>query len=178
VGQIIDILTWKPVERMPDPPEHWPAYCDPENETRGKNYKGWRNAADITKDIRRDIKDAIKTGALPSGLKVSVTCDNYSMGRSIYCTVKAVPEWFRVYNYKWLLWYRDNPHACWDEGPDVRTKTADRLISKLKAIVNSYNRDNSDSQVDYFDRDFYEHVDFGDECEKADKTKQLSALTV
>ena len=42
-------------------------------------------------------------------------------------------------------------------------KPADSIIrSRIEQIVGSYNRDTSNSQVDYFNCRFYEHVSWAD----------------
>ena len=43
---------------------------------------------------------------------------------------------------------------------DVLTDAGNKKFETVQAIVNSYNRDCSNSQVDYFDRDIYDHYTF------------------
>lgn len=45
-------------------------------------------------------------------------------------------------------------------GEDVLTEAGNKKFDTVRAIVNSYNRDCSNSQVDYFDRDIYDHYAF------------------
>lgn len=43
---------------------------------------------------------------------------------------------------------------------DVLTEAVNKKFSTVRAIVGSYNRDQSNSMVDYFDRDIYDHYTF------------------
>src|SRR5699024_12778292 len=44
-----------------------------------------------------------------------------------------------------------------------REKPADSIVrSRIEQIVGSYNRDTSNLQVDYFNRRFYEHIQWAD----------------
>lgn len=50
-----------------------------------------------------------------------------------------------------------NPH---NSAEDVLTENGNRILSTVQAIVSSYNRDCSNSMVDYFDRDIYDNYTF------------------
>jgi hypothetical protein len=54
--------------------------------------------AEIAKLIRNDIKAAVKAGKLPTGIKVSVTTDTYSMGSSIRVSVRELPAGYPLHN--------------------------------------------------------------------------------
>lgn len=104
------------------------------------------DAADIAKRIRQDIKAMLPPGFKPSML--TVRSSKYSMGQSIKIGVKEVPEGFRLFESE----------ATEDQYGDKRypmTRDAVALLKALKAIGNAYRYDNSDSQTDYFDTNFY-----------------------
>ncbi|MBE0507908.1 MAG: hypothetical protein IBX50_14550, partial [Marinospirillum sp.] len=99
------------------------------------------DAADIAKAIRKDIKEILQ----PSGWKpsfISVKTSKYSMGQSISVTIRDVPEGFRVMA----------------AGSGRYTTEMRSMIRVLEAIGNAYRYDNSDSQTDYFDTNFYYSV--------------------
>lgn len=50
-----------------------------------------------------------------------------------------------------------NPHRGEE---DVLTENGNRIFSTVQAIVSSYNRDCSNSMIDYFDRDIYDNYTF------------------
>jgi hypothetical protein len=140
-------------------PAYMPAYCDPNNEKKGSKYDATQNlwGADLAKRIRQDIKDAQKRGEIPAGVKVSVRTRTYAGGYSIDAEVTALPAGFRVTSDAYASWVkqfgaRHNPPLarCDQESPELRA-----LMAKLEAIHGAYNRDNSDSMVDYFDRRYY-----------------------
>lgn len=104
------------------------------------------DAADIAKRIRQDIKAMLPPGFKPS--MFTVRSSKYSMGQSIKIGVKEVPEGFRLFESE----------ATEDQYGDKRypmTRDAVALLKALKAIGNAYRYDNSDSQTDYFDTNFY-----------------------
>lgn len=43
---------------------------------------------------------------------------------------------------------------------DVLTDEANKVFETVQAIVTSYNHDQSNGQIDYFDRDIYDHYTF------------------
>jgi hypothetical protein len=150
----------KAKEREASAPKFMPAYCDPTNETRGAKYEATRNLSrvEIAKRMRADIKAL----GLPAGFKVSVTCQSYSGGGSIDIRVTAVPENFRYYTDKAASWLKQFPHAehrmpmHWEDALHSEWR---EVRDTLKRVHSSYNRDNSDSSVDYFDTRYYGGVD-------------------
>jgi len=111
----------------------------------GRNFKGAKydgtilDAAVIAKNIREDIKQAVKKNELPKG-KYSVRISRYSMGRSINIRAKEIE--FPVY------------------GEDGRlNKFGELLRDSLEKIRNAYNYDNSDIMTDYFDVNYYGGTD-------------------
>lgn len=107
---------------------------------KGPKYIGRRPNKEVAVDIRRDLKSAVERGELPQGLKFSVKMD--ARGSAIRVRVAGV----------------QNPRIRDDLGRDVTSPEAKAIYDKVDAITNAYNRDNSDSQTDYFDTDYYGFV--------------------
>jgi hypothetical protein len=118
--------------------EHQPGYQQG-TLTTGSKYTGYRNATDICKDIRTDLKEATEANYLPAGLKYSVTNDKYSGGQSINVTIQGVPDEDLT-----------DPTELDVHGEYARRKEAKELEERVEAITNAYNRTDIDSQSDYF----------------------------
>lgn len=129
---------------------------------RGKHLSATEIAALIRADIKLARKlgeRAAEPGALrypdpigdaPDFLKITVRKQSYSGGRSITVTIRGVPA----------DWWVTEP-AYWDETYPI-TKAGPRLAElgqALRELANAYNYDRSDIQVDYFDKNFYLHVE-------------------
>lgn len=108
--------------------------------SKGEKYIGRRPNKEVAVDIRRDLKDAVASGELPSDLKFSVKMD--SRGSAIRVRVAGVK----------------NPRVRDDLGRDVTSPEAKAIYDKVDRITNAYNRENSDSMTDYFDTDYYGFV--------------------
>lgn len=147
-----------------------PAYCDPANEFRGLKYDATKDLSnrEIAQRIRADIK-ALK---LAKGFKISVRSDY----RAINIAVMAVPDDFRLLTDKAASWFkqfpgRELPGYYADRfGPDYRA-----LIDALQDIMNAYNRDNSDSMTDYFDKRFYGFVKIDYQLERDLQRREVDA---
>ena len=102
-----------------------------------------------------------------------MTIKRYSGGCSLSVYVKASP--YQVQNPEWLAHKASNPHDwynCVPDGLKSFTSRAGQLLDELKEIVNAYRRDNSDSQSDYFNCNFYAHVEFDGSCLRAEEAAQ------
>jgi hypothetical protein len=126
--------------------------------TEGSKYTGFRSVVDIAKDIRKDIKEAIRLHELPSDLKVSVRSRYYAGGQSIDI------DWSAGKGTHQLTcgYHRGRPWADCASSCDPEyymqvglSSLGEHIERKLKEIANAYNYDNSDVQVDYFDTLFY-----------------------
>lgn len=163
---IADVLTGlKAKDAEANAPKYTPAYCDPTNEVRGSKYEATKGlyGADLAKRIRQDIKDAQKAGTIPAGFKISVRTDSYSGGYSIDVRVTAVPAEFKILSDKMASWKKQFPNSYRNvplSRDDMYSDEYNALIANLKAIHGAYNRDNSDSMVDYFDTRYYGDVGF------------------
>jgi hypothetical protein len=105
---------------------------------------------EIAKRLRKEIKAMQKMG-LYAGMKVSVRIERYSGGQSLSVTIKSWdgellnPAWIAAdpdYRYEVDKW---TPRVC-------------KALEVLKRLANQWNYNNSDSQVDYFDVNYYTHV--------------------
>lgn len=109
---------------------------------------------EITAEMRKDIKSAVKSGYLPSninGAKVSYYVRTDSGGNAINVTAK-VNESPLDYRPMITSGYRNSQQISF------QSRSAEKLESvrgKLDAIHKSYNYNRSNSMVDYFDTNFY-----------------------
>lgn len=130
----------------------------------GSKYEQGRDTAEIAKLIRKDIADALKSGALPKGLKVSVRISRFSMGSSIDLTITDAP--MAIINRAWAEAEIRRPTE--HSGLYRQTPEARSLASKLQNIAEAYRMDESDSQSDYFHCNFYLHIQFAGFLERAE----------
>ncbi len=134
------------------------------NNFTGNRYDRSLTTTQISALFREDLKKAIKEGKLPKGLKVSVKTEYYSGGSSIHVRVTQYPLGdILTPAYREFL---TNPN--WARGFDGQRRTDDAraLLETLKEMLNAYNRDDSNSCYDHFDRRFYEHVSFDSALER------------
>lgn len=125
--------------------------------TEGSRYTGFRPVVEIAKDIRRDVRTAIKNGDLPADLTVSVRSNYYAGGQSIDLDWSAVHGTHELEcSYHRVPW-ADCHGACDPEFYlQVGLSTHGKDIQeKLNRIANAYNYDNSDPQWDHFDTLYY-----------------------
>lgn len=115
----------------------------------------------IAKAIREDIKEAIKSGALPKGLKVGI---NKSGHNSISLTVKGLPDDFPVLNPEFVAYRAREDFSFADHNvPQKYTHEATALSVTLNRYLNAYNFDNSDRNSDYFHVNYYDRFYFDDD---------------
>lgn len=119
----------------------------------------YRSATEIAKDIRRDIKQAIKLHELPADLKVSVRSRYFAGGQSIDVTWSA-----GTVTHELVCTHHRTPYQhCLGSSDDhlqhalhldlsAHGRTVER---KLNLIMSRYNWDRSDVMTDYFDVLFY-----------------------
>lgn len=136
----------------------FPAYCSPDNEFRGSKYEATADLSlkEVAKRIRGDIRDMIKAGTLPNGIKVSVRMDGYI---ALRIAITALPDGFRVYNPEYVRASKNFSQPADRHNGFVSTEYTpafQQIIDALDSNTQSYNRDNSDSMSDYFDVRFYD----------------------
>lgn len=113
--------------------------------TVGSKYEEVKDESrvQIAARIRADIKAAVVSGTLPAGT-YSVRTRSYSGGGSIDIAVVAVTKpGFVVTN--------PNPEERYSE--ELKA-----VVETLNGFHDAYNYNNSDSQSDYFDVNYYGHV--------------------
>jgi hypothetical protein len=114
-------------------------FFDDRSGSKGSKYIGRRPVKEVAVDVRRDLKDAIANGELPSGLKFGVKSDTRGTN-ALRVTILGAPK------------SRDESGRM--------TPEARAIYDKVDSITNAYNRDNSDIMTDYFDVDYYGTVTF------------------
>lgn len=92
------------------------------------------------------LADAI--GDAPAEIKISVRTEYYSGGGAINVSLSGIPQ-------EWGWEMREDRYGYVCEMPTPALKA---LAEAIKAIMNSYNYDGSDTMTDYFDVRFYGHV--------------------
>ncbi|HEX9226155.1 MAG TPA: hypothetical protein VF885_05810 [Arthrobacter sp.] len=137
----------------------------------GSKYTGYRDATEICKDIRTELKAATEANYLPAGLKYSVTNDKYSGGQSVNVTVQGVTDEDRTLGSTDL-----NRHGEIADLPEV-----DELKSRVEAITNAYNRMDVDGQADYAHVAYWGRAeietDRGREFRESEAAKRRAART-
>lgn len=120
------------------------------NTKTGSKYLATQNldVSEIAKLLRTEIKDGVKAGELPTA-KYSVRIERFAGGQSIDISVKDIPFRIRATAAE---------KAAEQGAPRWATPAARELEDKLEGMLQAYNRDDSDSQTDYFNVKFYGHV--------------------
>lgn len=136
---------------------------------------------EVAKLIRADIKDAVKAGTIPAA-KYSVTCESFAGGGSIDVRIADVKKaGFVLWNPLRLAWDTQNPHSGLCDAPSearwLHSEEARALLDAVKAIVDAYNFDGSDSQTDHFHVRFYGQVEFSWRWADAKKEEEIAAMT-
>lgn len=126
----------------------------------GTKFDSNRDVAEIAKLFRADVKAALKTGALPAGLKVSVKIDRYSMGCSIDVTVAALPEGICCpFSQEYLRYVKEEEYGGFHGSRYVPSCKA--MLDTLNEMLQAYNRNASDPQSDYYNVKFSGSVGLG-----------------
>ena len=120
-------------------------FFDDQPGAKGHKYIGYRPAKEVSQDIRRDLKSAVESGELPKGLKFSVVTDTRGTN-AIRVQIKGIA----------------NPRFIEANGYSSLTAESRAIYDKVDRITNAYGRNNTDSQSDYFDVDYYGFVEIRD----------------
>ncbi len=114
------------------------------------------------KEVAGYIRRYIKNDPELNACKWSITTESYSGGQSLTVALMAGPfdafsdEWKEKHPYE-----VEHGHTQHGDSKGVATCEAFRVISKVKEFAMSYNYDDSDGMIDYFDRGFYDHYHIG-----------------
>lgn len=131
----------------------------------GDRYDKNLSPKDIAKFVRAELRSKFP------GFKFSIT----STYNKISVTIKGVPRGFQVHSNEYLN------HLA-DFGPDVNfgrsarayyTPAYSNLLETIKAYINSYNFDDSESMTDYFHSNFYVFVQMDFMLEREILNKEL-----
>jgi hypothetical protein len=145
----------------------------------GAKYDKMLSTPEIAKRVRADVKaaKADKDDPLPA-VTVSVRSRSFSGGTSIDVNVTAFPAGWKVFNDEYLKLESEDPYSTdLDRMSHYSDETA-ALLARLDAMLNAYNRDLSDSQTDYFNVKFYDHVGIDSQLERLAKSMQLADLNL
>jgi hypothetical protein len=143
----------------------------------GENYESGLDIKEIAKRLRKHLKDNHRE------YKFSVTIERYSGGQSLNIYLMEAP--YKVvkgaYTHEWVdgtqeivykeidEQYAQLNHHCLNDYADSDIKNNgyvldERVIPVLKDAVSfaqGYNYDDSNSQIDYFNTNFYMHLSVG-----------------
>jgi len=137
--------------------------------TIGAKYVQGRDVAEVARLLRADIAEAIRMSELPKGLKCSVRIARYAGGQSLNLEVTALPAELALANPARVLFDKTHPHRPHPAGMGLYSDEATQLVAKLEKLANAYNYDRSDSMTDYWDVNFYLHVEFSFAVRQATK---------
>jgi hypothetical protein len=121
----------------------------------GEKYSSAMPMSDIVKSIRKEFADDTASGFLPRGTTFSVTQRD---GNHIRVTIMRVPGVQIV----------TRAAAFGSESvsrSDYYTGSAQKLKEYVESVLGAYNHDASNSQMDYYQVNFYDTIDFSDVLE-------------
>ena len=134
-------------------PQKWDSGYEPAVINKVEGYmgsQGWEgskshlhnNQTPLAQLIRKEIKEAVQAGYLPYDLRYSVKTEDGGMSDVITVTVKNVGTTSDCY-------------------PNGRPSTQLQALQKqIERVINGFNYNKSNTMVDYFDRGFYERINF------------------
>lgn len=99
------------------------------------------STTEIAKLVRQDVSKVFNK---KDGWKISITSEYFAGGSAINLRVKESPILLEKYDE--------------DLGYKVLNQEGKRIYKELKKLVDAYNFDGSDTQSDYFHRNYYSHV--------------------
>jgi hypothetical protein len=140
----------------------------------GKKYDAKLTGPEISKAVRKDIKEAIKAGKLPS-IKTSVRYDHFSGGKSIDVTVMGWPASIRMQNPERVRFDHLHPGKDNRDLPHY-TEIGQEILRKLEEIRSAYNFDGSDIMTDYFHVNYYGSVHIDWQAERDERQAILKDL--
>ncbi len=145
--------------------------------TTGTKYSQDQDLADVAKLIRKDLKAA--------GFKASVRISRYSMGQSLNVEIKALPKSADLSSaVVWQGYPKGSSSTTYAPytGPDCIGEAGwfrpAAPKATVEAIVATYNRETrSDQPDDYYNCDFYAHVDYSRELSDLATAAAIKTLT-
>jgi hypothetical protein len=137
----------------------------------GSKYDASLSRKDVAALVRKEIRAAIKAGSLPP-VKVSVRVDD----SSIDAVVTSVPTSLRLFNPAHLKFYEEHPYDVPEHSIPRYTSEATAVLEAVKGMLDAYNYNLSDTQVDYHNVNFCSSVKFDWKSECARRTAELLLL--
>lgn len=111
--------------------------------------QGYRSVTEIAKDVRQDIKEATAGGYLPKGFKYSVKVDKFAGGAALNVSIYDENSDVR------------NTHEFDSRFNSLRLKPEYRKFQdRVETLVDAYNAQDINGQIDYFNTSFYGHSKF------------------
>lgn len=127
-----------------------------------KNTGTYVSPSVIRSNIRTDLKKAQDLGYLPNNVKYSIA--RGGSYNSIQIEVRGVKD---------SSVFTEEPDLRWPgETKQVPTAASKELRRRIQLIADAYNYDNSNSQVDYFNRHYYARVEIESERSKNYRVKE------
>lgn len=124
----------------------------------GSNYERTQGmyGTELTREIRSDLQRARKEGYVPAGYGLRVNqAGSSSMHQSLNVLITP-PEGHTPH-------FRSDQMVFGELEEVPLEKPSDSIVrQRIEQIVGSYNRDTSNSQVDYFNSRFYDNVSWAD----------------
>jgi len=143
---------------------------------QGSRYSSNNTLADIAKIIKAYVKDVYPTW------KFSVRTEYFSGGCSLNVSITEVP--YQILDDEKLEKYAHGNHSIWGHetseqiiahyrdvfdnrkelqniNTEILKDSAANVVNDVKALIDSYNYDDSDAMTDYFDVGFYSHLYLG-----------------
>ncbi len=130
----------------------------------GSKYTGFRDVAQVAKDVRGDLKAAQAAGYLPDDVKMSVTTSKYAGGQALRVEIRGMPD---------QDIYRHDP-TSWEPGRRYSAPCRE-VIDRVDAIAGAYDRSTTDAHTDYFNVMYWCHVDVEDEAGARWRAEQAAA---
>lgn len=129
----------------------------------GSKHTGWRPVADVAKDVRADLKEAVGAGYLPPEATFSVVTHTFTGGQSLRVEVRGLDD-------QTLF----APDSMVTSAQTYTERTA-LMRARVQAIATAYDRDRSDSQMDFFHNTYFCSTQVEDEAGAARRVALASA---
>lgn len=134
-----------------------PSFYTP-NGWEGSKYDSKKGAKEVAKELRAYIKANPDLNAC----KWSIRSNWGMVADSLYISLMSAP--FDPFSEEYKIKHEYRYNRGYSEHGDIEdytTPEAYKLIKKVKAFVMQYIHDDSDGQIDYFDRNIYDHYEIG-----------------
>lgn len=131
------------------------------------------------KEVAGYIREYIKSDPELRACKWSVTTESTPGCQSLTVALMAGP--FDVFSEEWKEKHPydvKNGYTQHEDYEKAVTPEAFRVISKVKAFAMSYNHDDSNGMIDYYDRGFYDHYEVGKWNKPYTKTERKEPVPV